>query len=163
MNITNVISDSLLAGSYFGLHKNVVTYKAIASTSEHKLNGVLRVDTQVYRIARDGTAYPHTFTIADILNTGWEVRTNAGELSSDKPVYHGIILASLEGVEMITELFEKDGYGIIDSVQEHSNGQSTIFCRSHLFIPNVAGEATPKYMLEYEDDTKTLTARVNSV
>jgi hypothetical protein len=164
MKITDAISDSMLEDKFFGIHGNAITYKAFPTRPVDDLKGITHFAPQVLRFSKDGTAYPHSFTVGEILDVSWEIRENAGVLVVDKPLYYGIIECSQEALETITDLFEKEGYGIVDSSQEnYATGGTTLFCRSHLFLPTVAGEGTPKYTLMYEEDTRTLTANVISV
>jgi hypothetical protein len=164
MKITDAISDSMLEDKFFGLHGNAITYKAFPTRPVDGVKGINHFAPQVLRFSKDGTAYPHSFTIGEILDVSWEIRENAGVLVVDKPVYHGIINCSADVLETITDLFGKEGYGIIDSSQDNPvTGGTTLYCRSHLFLPNVAGAGTPNYVLKYEEDTRTLTAHVFSV
>jgi hypothetical protein len=159
MNLTNAISESLISGLYFGLPKEIVNYKAIKVHTANGIAGATHVGVNVLRINTDGIATPHAFTIEDILNLEWIAKDANNEVNNDAAQHSGIIVCTGEVLEQIVQLFEMQGYGVIDSFQEQQASNTvTIFCRSHLFSRVESGSPTPKYKLIYEEDTGTLTA-----
>ena len=160
MNLTNAISDSLVAECYFGKGTEIGCYKAVPAVVVDGIKWAKTLASHVYFIDAHGVATPCSFSIEDILFMDWQLRDTQGDIEVDRPLYNGVVTVNISLVEYVTELFEGRGYGIIDAVQEIEAGnRASIFCRSFLFERVESGFPTPNYLLEYEEDTKTLTAQ----
>lgn len=159
MKITDVISDSMLDGSFFGLPKQTATFIAMPAHQWETNNKTIRCAPQVFRVERGGRHHPYSFSIDDILNLDWETKNSMGAMLNEEELYHGITEVDEDSMKLLTELFEVEGYGIIDSFQEINGGSGyRMWMRSSLFDKTECGSATPLYIFEYTEDTRTLKA-----
>lgn len=159
MKLTDILSESMTEGKFFGLPKDTNSYVAIPAHKWKLGERDILAAPQVFRVTRNGRHYPHTFTLEDILDLRWELKEHGGILLVTEELYNGIAEVDGESMELLTKLFEIEGYGVVDSVQEiHGGSTFRMFLRSNLFSRVKDGSPTPFYTFEYEEDTRTLKA-----
>lgn len=166
MTIQEIIAYSIENKQPFRRKGGTTIWEALPPNKviEGTFRTAIRTGIAVVKIDAKGVGEQASFSIEEIMATDWTYASAVDTDEAVKKAHAGLVRIPAHELDFFKQVFEARGYGIVAGMDYNSFDNSwNIYCESHLFDRPEQGKPTPKYILEFEEDTGTLTAKRISV